>query len=113
MVLAARYAAAVRPERWGRLPTGAGHTSVLLRVFPIVTFSPHLRYNSPRLKDLASRSNEYLTSKSFLLTTAPIRRYDLRYDFWCYLEETALTLPAAPTLTLAFSTTCSLFSLIL
>jgi hypothetical protein len=39
----------------------------------IVTFSPHLRYNSPRLKDLAIRSNEYLTSKRFLLTTATIR----------------------------------------
>src|SRR6266849_4181155 len=39
-----------------------------LRVFPMVTFPPHLRYNSPRLNDLAIRSNEYLTSKTFLLT---------------------------------------------
>src|SRR6266852_5263710 len=44
----------------------------LLRVFPMVTFSPHLLCNSPRLNDLASRSNEYLTSKRFLLTTSPI-----------------------------------------
>ena len=36
----------------------------------MVTFLPHLRYNSPRLNDLAIRSNEYLTSKRFLLTTA-------------------------------------------
>jgi len=72
-----------------------------------VTFSPHLRYNSPRLNDLAIRSNEYLTSKSFLLTTAPIRRY----DFLCYLEETSLALPAAPALTLAFSIACSLLAL--
>jgi len=70
----------------------------------MVTFSPHLRYNSPRLNDLAIRSNEYLTSKRFLLTTTPIRWY----DFLCYLEETSLTLPAAPALTLAFSITCSL-----
>src|SRR6266481_5814765 len=34
----------------------------------MVTFSPHLRYNSPRLNDLAIRSNEYLRSKRFLLT---------------------------------------------
>jgi hypothetical protein len=88
-----------------RLP----RTSVLLRVFPLVTFSPHLRYNSPRLNNLAIRSNEYLRSKRFLLTTAPIRWY----DFLCYLEETSLTLPATPALTLALSITCSLFSLIL
>jgi hypothetical protein len=49
-----------------RLPPHLG----LLRVFPVVTFPPHLLYNSPRLNDLASRSNEYLTSKRFLLTTA-------------------------------------------
>ena len=63
----------------------------------MVTFSPHLRYNSPRLYDLAIRSNEYLISKRFLLTTAPIRWY----DFLCHLEETSLTLPAALALTLA------------
>ena len=52
--------------------TRLARTSVLLRVFPIVTFSPHLRYNSPRLNDLGICSNEYLTSKRFLLTTYPI-----------------------------------------
>ncbi len=51
-----------------RLP----HSSVLLRLFPIVTFPPHLLCNSPPLNDLARRSNEYLTSKRFLLTTAPV-----------------------------------------
>jgi hypothetical protein len=74
----------------------------------MVTFSPHLRHNSPRLNGLAIRSNEYLRSKGFLLITAPIRCY----DFLCYLDETSLTLPAAPALTLAFSIACSLFPLI-
>jgi hypothetical protein len=46
--------------------TRLARTSLLLRVFPVVTFPPHLHYNSPRLNDLASRSNEYLTSKRFL-----------------------------------------------
>ena len=66
---------APRPARTTRaIPvTRLPRTPVLLRVFPMVTFSPHLRYNSPRLNDLAIRSNEYLTSKRFLLTTAPIR----------------------------------------
>ena len=41
----------------------------LSRVSEMVTFSPRPRYNSPRLNDLANRSNEYLTSKRFLLTT--------------------------------------------
>ena len=41
--------------------------------FRIVTFPPHLLCNSPRLNDLASRSYEYLISKRFLVTTAPIR----------------------------------------
>src|SRR5260370_27946944 len=34
----------------------------------MVTFSPQPRYNPPHLNDLASRSNEYLTSKRFFLT---------------------------------------------
>src|ERR1700687_3100304 len=38
----------------------------------MVTFAPHLHHNAPRLYDLAIRSNGYLTSKRFLLTTAPI-----------------------------------------
>src|SRR5216684_8302756 len=45
----------------------------LLRVFPMVTFPPHLLYNSPRLNDLAIRSNEYLTSKRLLLITFRFR----------------------------------------
>ena len=45
----------------------------LLRVFPMVTFLPHLLYNSPRLNDLAIRSNEYLTSKRLLLITFRFR----------------------------------------
>src|SRR5713101_7874177 len=40
---------------------------------PNVTFSPHLLCNSPRLNDLATRSNEYLTSKRFFLTTVKFR----------------------------------------
>src|SRR5258707_1148290 len=56
------------------LPT-AWPAPVLLRVFPIVTFSPHLLANSPRLKDLRSRSNEYLTSNRFFLTTLPVPCY--------------------------------------
>ncbi len=54
-------------------PDSLPRTSVLLRVFPVVTFPPHLRCNSPRLNDLAIRSNKYLISKRFLLTTTPIR----------------------------------------
>src|SRR5216684_295681 len=63
----ARPAGTTRVTRLTRLP----RTSVLLRVFPIVTFLPHLLCNSPRLNDLASRSKGYLISKRFLLTTAP------------------------------------------
>jgi hypothetical protein len=39
----------------------------------MVTFPPHLLCNSPRLNDLAIRSNEYLASKIFLLTTFRFR----------------------------------------
>src|SRR5260370_36558545 len=39
----------------------------------MVTFPPHLLYNSPPLNDLAIRSNEYLISKRFLLTTFRLR----------------------------------------
>ena len=74
-------------------------------VFPMVTFSPHLRHNSPRLNDLAIRSNGYLISKRFLLTTSPGPGYDCA----CYLEETSPTPPATPALTLAFSYYCKLF----
>jgi len=59
-----------------RLP----RTSVLLRVFPMVTFPPHLLHNSPRLNDLAIRSNEYLTSKRFLLTTILFPAIERRED---------------------------------
>ena len=59
-----------------RLP----RTSVLLRVFPMVTFPPHLLHNSPRLNDLAIRSNEYLASKRFLLTTILFPAIERRED---------------------------------
>ncbi len=44
----------------------------------MVTFSPHLLCNSPRLNDLASRSNEYLTSKRFFLTISLFRAIEGR-----------------------------------
>src|SRR6266446_8622509 len=39
------------------------------------------------------------------------KRPDLRYGFLCYLEETSLTPPAPPALTLVVSIACSLFVL--
>src|SRR5260370_39218523 len=71
---ATNYASALLARTIPAIPLARlTRTSVLLRIFPIVTFPPHLLCNSPRLNDLANRSNEYLRSKRFLLTTAPIR----------------------------------------
>ncbi len=64
-----------RPARTTRVTplTRSARTWVWLRVSRFVSFSPHLLCNSPRLNDLAIRSNEYLASKIFLLTTFRFR----------------------------------------
>jgi len=46
----------------------------------MVTFSPQPRCNPPPLNDLASRSNEYLTSKRFFLTTLLVHAIERRED---------------------------------
>src|SRR4029077_6445441 len=59
----------------------------------MVTFSPQPRCNPPPLNDLASRSNEYLTSKRFFLTILSFPAIER-----CENRAPARSVPRSPTL---------------
>src|SRR5216684_2325434 len=78
-----------RPSRCRRVP----QTSVLRLGLSTCSLSPLRLYNSPHLNDLATRSNGYLSSKIFFLTTDPFHA-TLRHEIGAPAKPSVELLPS-------------------